>query len=167
MSRKATGPLCAALLLAGCISLPAPRGQTSMSYHVGDAGAVPVTEVVVSVPVGEGGDAYRNLHVSFSALVNAKRISLSDRYEAERIVRRSSTRLSSVIVKEIAGHGVVRVRDLPALRETLAGTAQQAFDSVFAKWKRADSFSVEIVVTSIYMTDGSVGRSDGGARVMW
>lgn len=126
-----------------------------------------MTEVVVSVPVGEGADEFQNLHVSFSALVNAQRVSLSDRYEVEHIVRRSGTRLASDVVKEILGRGVVRARDLAALRGALAAKAQQAFDSVFAKWTRADSFSVEIVVTSIYLTDGSVGSCQGGARVLW
>lgn len=159
--------LCLSLLLTGCITLPPPEGQTSSASYVGDSASVHVTEVVVSVPLDQKADEFRNLHVSLSALLNAEKVSTADRYDVERIIRRSRTRLSADIAKDLTVRGPIKVADLAALRAALEAKAQAAFDSVFSKWTRADVFKVEIVVTSIFFTDGSVGRTEESQRLWW
>ena len=164
---RAIAMLCLFIGLTGCMTLPPPQGQTSSASFVGDSGSVHVTEVVVSVPLDEKSDQFRNLHVPFSAIINARKISSADRYDVEAIIRRSRTRLSSRIVADVNARGVVTVKDLPELRKVLVADAQSAFDSVFSKWTRADVFTVDIVITSIFFTDGSVGRNERAGRFWW
>lgn len=159
--------ICPSLMLAGCVTVPPPAGQAYSASYVGDSGSIQVSEVVVSVPDGNKPGQYRNLHVAFSALINAKMISSADQNNVEGIIRRSRTRISSEIVKEITSQGEIRINDLGSLRGLLEQKAQSSFDSVYSKWTRSAAFEVKIVVTSIYFTDGSVGTTSATRAFMW
>ncbi|MBN2021012.1 MAG: hypothetical protein JW749_12410 [Sedimentisphaerales bacterium] len=82
-------------------------------------------------------------------------------------IRRSGSRLSAVTVEKLLDFGPVSVKDLPSIRRHLLSAAQQTFDSAFSKWTRAGEFKVEIVITSLYLTDPSVGRQTESHRFWW
>ena len=167
----------------GCASTPSTQGKTSYASYVGDDASTKVAEILVAVPTGDGPDQYQNLHVVFEALINVKPGASSDplyvslhktsadllttQTEVGGILYRSATRMSAEIVKEVGSHGVILPKDLPALRTVLAEKAQQSFDTVFSKWKYADTYEVEIVITSMYLTDGSVPVNVNPRPIWW
>ena len=144
--------------LAGCSSMSIPEGKTPYASYIGDQYSLSMNEVVVSVPIAGKPEQYQNLHVFFAAIINTEKSSW-DQYEVASIIRRSSTRLSSVIVHELSELGEISVKNLPSIRKQLVSQAQQAFDSSFSKWTRSVEFKVEIVIVSFFLTDGSVGKT--------
>ena len=151
---------CLVLCCSGCINYPGSRDQTSFASYVGDSAAMYLTEIVVSVPIAEGTNKFMNLHVSFSAIINSEKhtpsVSLSD-FNVIEILDRSKTTLSSEIVKEVTMRGEVKVTEIDELRKALENKAQRTFDSIFSEWKSSNLYKVDIVITSIFFTDGSVG----------
>lgn len=156
----------AALALTGCLTVPADPAATSAASYVGDRAHLALDEVVVSIAAPGGADL-RNLHVGLAAIINAKEVTYADLYDVERIVRRMEPRIAARVVELALGAGPVGAGELGALRGRIATEAQGAFDAAYARWKHAAAFEVELVVTSLYLTDGSVGREAGGRRRWW
>lgn len=150
--------LISTIFLIGCTTLSPPGGQTSKAGYVGDYDSADFVEIVVSVPTGIHENHYQNLHVSFSALINPREATVKSSYKVSNIVQRFYVRLSSTIVEEILDYGRISVQDLAPLRDKLVNKAQSEFDQMFSKWSHSDEFDVEIVMTSIFLTDGNVGR---------
>jgi hypothetical protein len=125
---------------------------------VGDYDSADLGEIVVSVPTGVQENHHQNLHLSFSALINPREAAIKSSYKAGNIVKRFYVRLSAIIVEEILNYGRISVQDLAPLRDKLVNKAQSEFDRMFSKWSHSDKFDVEIVMTSIFLTDGSVER---------
>jgi hypothetical protein len=150
--------------MAGC------NGMLETDYkaasYIGDSHSVSLDEVVVSVPVSDKSGQYQNLHVFFSAIINTDKQPWQQ-YEVEDIIRRSETRLSSLIVEELSELGVVSIKDLSSIRRQLVSRAQETFDSVFSEWSRSDEFKVEFVITSLFLTDTSVGRTRFERERFW
>ena len=152
------------LFLTSCATLPPPPGQTSKAGYVGDYDATYLGEIVVAVPTGVQENHYLNLHLSFSALINPKEATIESRYNVRGIVQRFYPRMASEIVQVILNYGRISIQDLPPLRDKLVEKAQPDFDQIFSKWTNSDKFEVEIVLTAIFLTDGSVGRLSSRAR---
>ncbi len=147
------------IFMVGCATLPPPQGQTSKAGYVGDYDSILLKEIIVAVPTGIIENQYSNLHLSFSALINPKEVTIGSTYDVRRIVHRFSARLSSIIVKDILAYEKITVQDLPSLRDKLIEKAQIEFNKMFSKWTYSKNFDVEIVLSSIFLTDGSVGSS--------
>ena len=105
-----------------------------------------------------------NVHISLAAIINPKETSPSETYEIQSIVRRLSARIAARVVIFIQQRGAVEVSDLAALREEIVKEANRVFSSGFSKWAHAEDYEVQFVVTSLFLTDGSVGRTPGSAR---
>jgi len=146
--------------IMSCATLPPPPGQTSKAGYIGDYDTSNLGEIMVSVPTGDKANQYNNLHLSFSALINPKEATIGSSYNVSSIVQRYNSRLSAIIVKEILIYGNISVQDLLPLRDKLLEKAQEEFNQMFSKWTHADKFDVEIVLTSIFLTDGTVGRNN-------
>jgi hypothetical protein len=153
------------LALLSCVTLPAGEGGSSAAY-VGDRASMALTEVVVSVP-SPAAPGYQNLHVVLGALVNPKKVSLFSPFEVEQIIRRAEPRISAHLLGIILASGSLGAPDLPRLRDRIAIEAQAAFGTLFGTWKHADEYEVRVVVTSLYFTDGSVGRPPESRRFWW
>ncbi len=147
-----------ALFLSSCATFPPPPGQTSKAGYVGDYDAVHLEEIIVAVPTGLQENHYLNLHLSFSVLINPKEVTFKSSCDVRNIVNRFYARMSSTIVLEILNYGRVSIQDLPSLRDVLVNKAQSEFNQVFSKWSNSDTFDVEIVLTALFLTDGTVGR---------
>ncbi len=152
------------LFLFGCATLPPPPGQTSKAGYIGDYDASHLGEIIVTVPSGDKKSELRNLHLSLSALINPKEPSISSSYNVSSIVQRFNSRLSSIIVREILKYNKITANDLASLSDKVVKMAQNEFNKMFSEWTHSDKFDVEIVLTSIFFTDGSVGR---GSRYRW
>lgn len=148
------------LALAGCGSLPGDPDQTSFAAYVGDRASLSLDEVVVGVQ--NQSVPYCNLHVGLAALINLKGFSRSEAFEVEHIVRRLEPRIASRVVQTVLDAKAVTPAGLPSLRERIVAEAQSSFDAAFSKWTHAAEWNVELTVTSLYLTDGSVGRSPAG-----
>jgi hypothetical protein len=153
----------AALALAGCGDMSAETGGvTSAAGYVGDRTAAALNTIIVSVPADEG--RYRNLAVTLAAVVNAKapppgRSSGdafgSSVYDAEDIARRLEPRMAATVVELVqdAGPSPVGVTQLPRLRTQFSERCQQIVNDRMARWKYHDLYDVQIVVTSMYLTE--------------
>lgn len=155
------------LLAIGCMTLPTDETQPSAAGYVGDRAHTSLSEVVVTVPGPSSSSDYNNLHIGFSAIINAKQVSYFDLYDVERIVRRMEPRVASRVVELVLGTGSVSPAQLPTLRARIAADAQAEFVAAFSKWQHASEFEVELVITSLYFTNGSVGREDSVSRRWW
>jgi len=124
-------------------------------------------EVVVSVPsAGRESKTYNNLHVTLAAIINVKQVTSADFWDVERIVRRMEPRTSARVVDVVLGGGPVAPAELSELRRKILAAAQAEFDTAFVKWEHAPEFEVRLVVTSLYLTDESVGHT-APARSRW
>ena len=160
--------LCVLCLCAlGCVSAPAGDTVSSASY-VGDRSNTALNEIVVSVSSGgPGTKTYNNLHVILAAIINVKQETYASFYDVERIVRRMEPRTSARVVDIVLAGGPLAPSQLSELRGRVLAAAQAEFDVAYAKWEHAPEFDVALVVTSLYLTDGSVGRAPTGGRGWW
>ena len=152
------------LALSGCATPPLPGNRTAYASYVGDAQSLDLATVIVAVPSDKQANGFRNLHIGFHALVNKQAESTASDGDVQMIVYRSATRLSAAILEGTLSSGPVEAKDLPALRKMLTEKAQKSFDSIFAKWTHSKAFKVEIVITSMYFTDGTVGANTSQRR---
>lgn len=154
----------AGVVLAGCAGGPSGKDTTYSAAYVGDQSAVVFDEVVIAVPSKGVETGFANIHVALSAIINPKKKFLSETYDAAGIIRRSYPRIAAAIVT------VVEQQEAPAanintLRESIHRAANRVLSATFSKWSSAEDYEVEIVVASLYVTDGSVGRN--ARRTSW
>ena len=127
-----------------------------------------LNEIVVSVPSGgPGTKTYNNLHVTLAAIINIRQVTSESDYDVERMVRRMEPRTSARVVDIVLAGGPVAPSQLSELRGRVLVAAQAEFDVAYAKWEHAPEFEVVLVVTSLYLTDGSVGRAPSSGRGWW
>jgi hypothetical protein len=69
--------------------------------------------------------------------------------------KRESTRR---LVETLLASGQIKVSDLGLLRTRSEEEAQGVVNQAMAGWKHADEYEVKVVVASLYLTHGSVGR---------
>lgn len=157
--------------LAGCITTPAPQGQTSKAHYIGDRAMLELDEMVFTVNLQDDLPAtspYQNLHVRFTAVINPKATTTAGSlYEVDDIVGRLQPRIRARVVEIVPIGHPVAVQSLESLKTTITQEAQAAFRSSFAKWKHADDFDVQLVVASYYLTDLSVGPAPQTRRGWW
>jgi hypothetical protein len=146
------------LLTTACVSFPRDPYLTSAAAYVGDRSALSFGEIVVTVRGPAGSGPYHNLHIGLGALFNLKSVSLFDLYDARDIVFRAQPRVSARVVEAVLAANEVDPAQLAALRERVADAAQREVDTAFAKWGGSKQWEVQLVVTSLYLTDPSVGR---------
>lgn len=111
--------------------------------------------------------ALLNLHIGLGAIVNPKKQTLSNPHEVVGIVRRLEPRIDSRLVNSLADGESISADRLRSLQREITALAQSAFNDAFAKWSKAADYEVEIVVTSFYFTDLSVGRVKQERRWLW
>lgn len=145
-------------MTAGCMT-PPPQGQVSSAAYVGDRSAVALDEIVVFLPSQGENPGIRNLHLLFVAIINPVTTSTADERDAHEIVRRAHARIAAELVAGIADGKMDAGKGLAGLRAQLQHKAQATFDPIYAKWAHANDLRVELVLTSLFITDGSVGRS--------
>jgi hypothetical protein len=152
-------------LLAGCTTVPSDANRIGSASYVGDRGGVPIEEVIAAVPCKDDQTGFMNIHVALAAIVNPKQTTLSDLQDVRSIIFRLSPRISSAVVTVIQQRPA-SAEDFSTLRDSIAREANRVLSGEFSKWTSAEDYDVQIVVTSLYVTDGSVGRSAAG-RQRW
>jgi hypothetical protein len=155
-----------ACYVSGCATAPTPQGQVSNASYVGDRYTVPLDEIMVTMP-GNGERELRNLHVAFAAIVNPTGISTGTEYDVRSIIQRAHTRISSALVQDVTAGTISTSSGLVNLRDQVVKRASEVFNTAYSKWSHCGEFKVEIVVVSLYLTNGSVGRSPAQARFWW
>jgi hypothetical protein len=162
---------CGSALLAvvsGCVHSPPPADGAGVSaYSVGDRRRVTFDEIVVSIPLMGASAPYQNLHVAPAAFVNPRTTTYASPSEAEMILRRLETRVAARITEVLVGVGQTGMDMTGHLRLTIQREAQAVVDEALRQWERGSDYRVEIVIASLYWTDGSVGRSERPQRFWW
>jgi hypothetical protein len=154
---------------AGCSTPPpppasaAPAEQTSVRY-VGDRITVSLQEVIASVAVEGAGQPYQNLHVELAAVINpVKTETYSSQsystFKVEDLVRRLGPRISSEVLKTLCEGRTLSPKTMGAIRSIIVSRAQDVVSQALSEWKYAADFSVEILITTMYLTDPSVGKT--------
>lgn len=154
----------AATMGAGCVSMPAPQGNVYSAAYVGDRDTVTLDEIAVSVPATDNATGIRNLHIFLSAIINPTRTSTAEEYGADSIVRRAHPRIASELVADLVAGKIDATKGLADLRMQLLSKAKSVFDPIYAKWTHSEDLQVELVLTSLFYTNGSAGKSSGSSR---
>lgn len=157
------------VVATGCITTPAPQGDTLKAHYVGDRYAVELNEMVFTVALFEApaGDTFRNLHIELNAIINPKAATGVSLYEVSDIISRLQPRLRARLVEIMPVGRPVSTQNLTNLRESLTQEARAAFDEAFSKWKHARAFDVQLVVDAFYLTDLSSGATPANRRGWW
>jgi hypothetical protein len=154
--------------LTGCVTTPTrTEGQTVSAGAVGDRGRVAFDEVVVSLKFA-GAPTYQNLHVATAAVVNPVRTTIANQYDVHGILQRVETRVAARLTEVLSGLGEQTLDNTRALRPRIQKEAQEIVDDAIRRWQFGNDFKVEVVITSLYWTDASVGKPAGnGGRGWW
>jgi hypothetical protein len=152
-------------LLQGCDML-AP-GSPPVAYvfpRIGDQVAVELGEVVVSLPYRGSSAPYQNLHATIAVLVNPIDQAGSGGYgsysndnEIEWQVDRLQDRMLADISEQLSGAGEQSAESTPSLRAQIIDHAQKILADQLNKSDDAKHYRVEVVLTSLYWTDASIG----------
>ena len=155
--------------VTGCSSIGAPAdGTTRYTSYVGDRNTVVLGSTVAPVSVSPGDTPYMNLNVTLSMFINPKETTiLSDTDDVERIARRNAPRILAYVVEVMAAAHVTEQADIVALRRQIADTANATFASIFKQWSEADKYSVDIVVTGLYLTTPDTTQTSTGGCWRW
>jgi hypothetical protein len=148
--------LLVSLCIAGCFTLP--QGGGSGAGYVGDRTSFSLNEVVASVVVAGAAKPYQNLHIGLAAIINPRRTSWYDPSDVRSLLKRLEARVDARVVETLLAVGPIQVSGLASLRTRLEQEAQIVVDQALAGWKHADEYEVRVVVASLYLTNGSVGR---------
>lgn len=173
MNSKAIFPLlcCAgALSFSACVTSPVSQGTTVSAYSVGDRGRVVFDEVVVSLPFMSGGNVsvgpYQNLHVALAAFANPMKPTLASAYDAEAILRRLETRVVAR-VSESLSKLPTQTLETRELRKLILSEGQSVINDALRQWEHGSDYRVELVISSLYWTDSSVGRPAQNRTGWW
>ena len=153
--------------LCGCATVPPPADTPVSATYVGDRARVAFDEIVVSLPFRGASGPYQNLHVALAALVNPRKTTLSNPYQAEQILRRVEARTAARISESLAKVGQQSLEDTERLRRKTQSEAQEVVEEALRQWEHGSDYRVEIVVVSLYWTDASVGRIQPQTRGWW
>ena len=152
---------------SGCVTNQSPQGDVYSAAYVSDRSTMPLEEIVVSLPTkGDNGDI-RNLHIFFAAVINPTRSSTAQDYDARGIIQRAHTRIAAEIVTDIAAGNIDPSKGLADLRTQILSKAKTIFDPIYAKWTHAEDLRVDLVLTSLFFTNGSAGKSSQSNRFWW
>jgi len=148
------------LALTSCVNAgPRDASRTSMPA---DRAAIDLGEVVVTVHTDKGA---QNLHVWFSILINpTERVNDREVSEVAGVLRRTEGRITAQATAELASRTSLPTASLGKVRDELIRAAQTTLDAAVTRWRSRDSFRIEAVITSIYFTNGSVGRQRAAER---
>ena len=146
-------------IFTGCATMVPLNNDIKSGKNVGDKTSTFLNEIIVSVPIEKNHNTYQNLHIIFAAIINPTERSLTSPDTVSSIVKRSFPRISSQVIELILTKKVISINDLPNIRREITLEAQKVFDNVFSKWIYSNTYEVELVVTSFFLTNGSVGKS--------
>jgi hypothetical protein len=146
-------------ILSGCATVPSQEGRVSSAAYVGDRDSVQLDEIVVSVPKQGDDTSIRNLHVFFAAIINPTRTSTAQVYEVGNIIQRVHTRIAAQLVDDVTSGRIDTSKGLADIRSQLLTKATKIFAPVYSTWSHSEDLRVEIVVTSLFFTNGSVSKS--------
>lgn len=156
------------LFVAGCVSLQEQENKVYSASYVGDAETYELKEVVASVRLNDKNE-FMNMHIVFSAIINPKEdfIAPSTYSDLRNIVNRLQSRIQSQVLAELLSMEPAVSLNLQKSKEIFTTKAQAVFDNEFKKWSKSSYFEVKIVVSSLYLTDLSVGKESSPRRWGW
>lgn len=155
------------LSLSGCVTMPAPQGQTYSAGYVGDRNSLSLSEQVFTVRVIDGASELRNLHVNIEVFINPKNVSLSSEYEFTGIIRRLEPRVKAHLGDFVPVGKQVTIQSLVELKNEIAREARNTFAASYSKWKHSADFDLQVVVTDFYLSDLSLGSPATAKRTFW
>jgi hypothetical protein len=157
--RKTCVAVLISVLLAGCASAPQySGGKIYNASYVGDRDSAAIQEVVAAVRCSGSERDFVNVHVVLEGIINPKEDAFSDTGNVRSILHRLSPRISSAVVSVIQRNPLV-AENVSGLRVSIQEEANRVFAGEFSTWSSAGKYEVQLVVTSLYLTDGSVRRN--------
>ncbi len=137
-------------LTAGCTTQTPNYLATSAGYVV-NRGTIQLQEIVAGVQIG--GNQFKALHVNLVVVVN------TDKWPAEyddirTIVDHAQPRIAAAVVDEVTASPMdANANVMGNLRKRISARAQKTFQPIFAQWKHANDYKIEIQITSLYFSD--------------
>jgi hypothetical protein len=155
-------------LSAGC-STPTPPATTAPApetpvRYIGDRLTVSLQEIIASVAVEGAGQPYQNLHVELAAVINPLKTetNTSQTYSSVKVedfIRRLGPKISSEVLKTLCEGRTLSPKTMGAIRSIILSRAQDVVSQALTDWRYAADYSVEILITTMYLTDPSVGKT--------
>lgn len=158
--------LVTAVVSTGCVTAPAPQGGTSVAGYVGDRASVEMNEIVASVRAAGLDKQFVNLHITIGVVINPRKVTTYQPYEVESIMRRLEPRVSAEVLKLVLGT-TVSVSGLPELRDQIQIRTASTIQEALTHWTEAAAYEVRSLVLSMYLTDGSVGKTRTAVSRWW
>jgi hypothetical protein len=128
---------------------------------------VALDEIVVSLPLKGATGPYQNLHVGLAAAINPVKTTYEGAYTVGDILQRLEARIAARVVEVLSSEKNISLEQMPELRDQVARDAQAVVDEAMQRWKHGNEYEVKVLVTSLYWTDGSVGRVPASRRWWW
>src|SRR5437764_911036 len=129
-------------LMCGCVTSPAPEGQTSLAYAVGDRTRVALDEIIVSLPLKGAAQPYQNLHVGLAATINPVKTTVYSSYTVTDILQRLEARIGARLVEVLSSTKQQSLDDMPVLRDQAAREAQAVVDDAMRRWQHGSEYEV-------------------------
>ena len=121
-------------------------------------------EVIVAVPLEGAHQVYQNLHVGLAANVDPREPSKYEASQVQWLFQRLEPRLDAAVLQVVTDAGVVSPRKLGALHDAIVTRLQSVVSQTVGNWPYTADYQVEVEVVSLYFTDSTVGRGEGGRR---
>lgn len=155
------------VVLSGCVTVPSSTDTTTSASYVGDRGRVAFDEIVVSLPFSGANGPYQNLHLVLAASVNPRKVTLSNPYEVEQILRRIEARVSARVSSQLSQLSQQSLATINQLREKARDEAQAVVEDTLRRWQHGGDYQIEVLVVNLYWTDASAGRAPSQQRGWW
>lgn len=159
-----------ALLLSavGCANLNSLASGSGVSPYTTESSIVSYDEIIVALPMNVEGQSVRNLHILLSVEMRQTKVKgLYPDTEASFIVEQASSRISNEIVDLVTQKKVNCDFYLSGLKQEIQERAQSAFEEYYGEWSKKENLKVKFLVTSLFLTDGSVGKTSNGSRAFF
>ena len=107
---------------------------------------------------GDNTGKLMNLHVAIAAAANPIRPTRAGPYEAQSIIQGCENRVMAELNQDTSGMHLQGIDAENAFRVAILDDAKSVIESAMKQWEFGGDFKVEVMVTSYYWTELTVGR---------
>jgi hypothetical protein len=140
------------------MAAPPNRGPEPPPARTRAPATVAFAEVIGSVPVEGAHQVYQNLHLGLAALIHPRPGPACDSQQAESFVGQLEPKVAAEVLSVLTSSPTLSPHKLEPVRAEVAARAQAIANQMLGQLAPAPGFDVEVVVTSLYLTDATIGR---------
>jgi hypothetical protein len=108
--------------------------------------------ITAPIAVNNESTTIYNLYITLDAIVNPVKDTIFSPYDVDGILKRSRSRIAAKVIEVVISRPLENINELNDLRVRIVEAAQKSFDEIYSNWKHAEAFEVEIVITSMSLS---------------